>query len=191
MPDFLPVARAQLAQYRAYFGDSAELTQIESWLATKSSWESAIARASLDAHATASAAILDPAGGSLLLIHHKKLDLWLQPGGHIDSTDADWLAAAAREAREETGLRSIRLHPWHAERPFPIHLDPHRFPENLSKHEPEHWHFDARFLFVADPAESIRLQASEVAGSRWMPIAEAPAAVAGLAARIRSELGFG
>lgn len=186
--DFLESARAQLRQYRAYFGDSSELDQIESWLACQPSWGLATSRLNLQAHLTASAAIVDPAGESLLLIRHKKLDRWLQPGGHIDSTDADWVAAAAREAREETGLSSIRLHPWHVGRLFPIHLDPHRFPENKLKNEPEHWHFDARFLFVADPAESVQLQASEVAGSRWVPIAEAPAAVAGLAARVQIEL---
>ena len=55
-------------------------------------------------HFTASGFVVSPDGSSLLLIHHRRLDRWLQPGGHIDPEDASPIAAAAREVTEETGV---------------------------------------------------------------------------------------
>src|SRR4051812_38099205 len=53
-------------------------------------------------HFTASGFILSPDGHSVLLIHHTKLDRWLQPGGHVESVDVSLSASAAREVLEET-----------------------------------------------------------------------------------------
>src|SRR4051812_12468557 len=55
-------------------------------------------------HFTASAFILSPDRKALLLIHHLKLDRWLQPGGHVEADDVDVLAAARREVEKEVGL---------------------------------------------------------------------------------------
>src|SRR5262245_7885037 len=74
-------------------------------------------------HFTASAFILAPAGDALLLVHHAKLDRWLQPGGHVEADDVDLLAAARREALEEVGLADL---PCEVEGPFD--LDVHTIP---------------------------------------------------------------
>ena len=93
-------------------------------------------------HFTASAFVLSPDRRSLLLIHHAKLHRWLQPGGHVEASDTDLLAAATREAMEECSLDMGDLELLSSE---PFDLDIHRIPAR--KEEPEHDHFDVRYLF--------------------------------------------
>lgn len=97
-------------------------------------------------HFTASGFVVHPDGDRLLLIHHAKIDAWLQPGGHIDPTDLDSMAGAVREIAEETGLTD--LVPVSAGL---VDVDVHVFPERGD--QPEHRHFDVRFAFVATSAE--------------------------------------
>jgi 8-oxo-dGTP pyrophosphatase MutT (NUDIX family) len=93
-------------------------------------------------HVTGSAWIIDRERTHTLLTHHGKLDKWLQLGGHADG-DPDILRVALREAEEESGLSGIRPL---SEAIFDvdIHLIPAR------RTEPEHFHYDVRFLFEAD-----------------------------------------
>lgn len=114
-------------------------------------------------HFTASAFVLSPDGGSVLLIYHSKLHLWLQPGGHVDPTDSDIIAAALREVAEETHLTAVEMI---GEGLFD--LDIHRIPENPKRGEPAHEHFDVRVLlrsatldFKAD---------SDALDARWVPL---------------------
>jgi 8-oxo-dGTP pyrophosphatase MutT (NUDIX family) len=114
-------------------------------------------------HFTASAFVLSPNADALLLIHHRKLDRWLQPGGHVDPGDADLLAAARREVHEEVGLTALAVA---SEGPFD--LDIHGIPAFGS--EPAHQHFDVRFLFRAC---SLALSTSdEIRSARWFPLSE-------------------
>jgi len=93
-------------------------------------------------HFTASAFVLSPDRQALLLIHHRKLQRWLQPGGHVEASDRDMVSAARREVQEECRLKAEDLELL-MEQPFDI--DIHRIPER--KDEPAHEHFDLRFLF--------------------------------------------
>ena len=110
-------------------------------------------------HVTASAFVIDPSHSRLLLIHHAKLDRWMQPGGHIDAGE-DVLAAAIREVEEETGVVGVPL------RNGIFDLDIHRIPAHGDR--PAHQHFDVRFLLAATSEELVRTD--EVLGVRWVPI---------------------
>jgi len=99
-------------------------------------------RANLAGHLTGSAWITDVRRERAVLLHHKKLAKWLQPGGHIDADDADLAQASLREAREETGLVNLTL-----AQPGIFDLDVHRIPARAS--EREHWHLDVRFWFIS------------------------------------------
>jgi 8-oxo-dGTP pyrophosphatase MutT (NUDIX family) len=116
-------------------------------------------RTCLDGHLTASAWIADPARSRTLLTHHRKLDRWLQLGGHVDG-EADLALAAMREAQEESGLSRLRL-----VSPEVFDVDRHRIPARGA--EPEHWHFDVRFLIEADQAEPLQIS-SESKDLAWV-----------------------
>ena len=117
-------------------------------------------------HFTASAFVLSPDGGSLLLILHRKLGLWLQPGGHLEPHDADPIAAARREVREEVGIDDLALL-----RDTLFDADIHGIPAHGA---PAHEHFDLRFLFRA-PTLACRA-ASDARDARRVPLAEVAAA---------------
>jgi 8-oxo-dGTP pyrophosphatase MutT (NUDIX family) len=119
-------------------------------------------------HFTASAFIVSPDARELLLIHHKKLDRWLQPGGHVDPDDRDLLGAALREVREEVGMVDLAL-----VRPAPFDLDVHEIPSR--KGEPAHAHFDVRFCFRAQGREF--RAGSDAQAARWVPLAEVSAEI--------------
>jgi 8-oxo-dGTP pyrophosphatase MutT (NUDIX family) len=104
-------------------------------------------RTCVPGHLTGSAWIVDALRSRVLLTHHRKLDKWLQPGGHADG-DPDLLAVALREAREETGLTQLQLV---ASAVFDV--DRHWIPPRGDT--PGHWHHDLRFLIEADPAEPL------------------------------------
>jgi 8-oxo-dGTP pyrophosphatase MutT (NUDIX family) len=100
-------------------------------------------------HVTGSAWVLDTLYSHVLLTHHGKLDKWLQLGGHADG-EPDVLRVAMREAMEESGLTDIRPA---TESIFDV--DIHLIP--ACGGEPEHFHYDVRFLFTADRTEPLNL----------------------------------
>jgi 8-oxo-dGTP pyrophosphatase MutT (NUDIX family) len=101
----------------------------------------------LPGHITGSAWIVDPQRQHVLLTHHAKLNRWLQPGGHADG-DENIIGVALREAKEETGLTTLRL-----VQNSIFDIDVHTIPARNDF--PEHLHYDVRFLFEADPGEKI------------------------------------
>jgi 8-oxo-dGTP pyrophosphatase MutT (NUDIX family) len=119
-------------------------------------------RSLLMGHVTASAWVLDPTRRHVLLLHHRKLDRWLQPGGHCDG-DPDVRAVAQREAEEETGL-AVRL----LDQAL-FDVDIHPIPARGDV--PAHAHFDVRFRFEADfQPPVVRLE--EAREARWVPLDE-------------------
>ena len=95
-------------------------------------------RTCVPGHLTGSAFLVDASGEKLLLTHHRKLNLWLQLGGHADG-HPDMLANALREAEEESELDDIV-----AIDTAIFDLDVHPIPARGS--DPEHLHYDVRFL---------------------------------------------
>jgi 8-oxo-dGTP pyrophosphatase MutT (NUDIX family) len=118
-------------------------------------------RTLLIGHITGSAWLVSPDRQQVVLIHHRKLDRWFQPGGHCDG-DPDVRQVARREAEEETGLTNLQ-----PVTPAIFDVDVHRIPERGA--EPAHWHHDIRFLFEADPAESFT-HTAETKDIRWVPL---------------------
>lgn len=124
-------------------------------------------------HVTGSAIVTGPAG--VLLHLHKKLGMWLQPGGHLEPGETPW-AAARREAEEETGLA---FEPWPAAPPL-AHLDVH--PGGGG-----HTHLDLRYLLAVTGDDTPRPPAGESPDVRWFAWDEAIAlADPGLAGFLRA-----
>lgn len=92
-------------------------------------------------HITGSAWIVEASGKRVLLTHHRKLNIWVQPGGHSDG-DPDVAAVAFREAREETGISGLEF----MDRKI-FDVDIHAIPAR--RDEPRHEHFDVRFALRA------------------------------------------
>jgi len=122
-------------------------------------------RSLLIGHITASALITSPDKGQVVLIHHRKLNRWLQPGGHADG-NPDVAAVAMQEAQEETGLTTLRF----AGPPAVFDVDVHTIPARGEV--PAHLHYDIRFLLEADPADLFR-QNHETNDIRWFTLDEA------------------
>ena len=114
-------------------------------------------------HLTASAICLSPDRRSVLLVHHKRLQRWLQPGGHIEIGDASMLDAARRELDEETGATlDQRVQAQLAG------VDVHEIP--AARGEPTHAHHDVMFCMVAANLEvRVSEESHDVA---WIPIDE-------------------
>lgn len=116
-------------------------------------------------HLTASALVVDPQQQRALLTHHKKLQRWLQLGGHCDG-DANLAHVALREAVEESGIPDLRIDP------TPIDVDIHIIPARAA--EPEHWHLDTRFVVYAPPQACERLS-EESTALAWFTLAQSQA----------------
>jgi len=101
-------------------------------------------RERLEGHFTASSWLVDRSGTRVLLTHHRKLERWLQLGGHADG-DRYLARVALREAQEESGLADLRVEP------ELFDLDRHWIPARGDV--PGHWHFDARFVVHAGADE--------------------------------------
>ncbi len=161
-------SRARLLdELRAYApADAREAAMRERLLAFVAAQPDAFERSLAAGHVTASAWIVDPARTRALLVHHRKLGKWLQPGGHADG-DPDVRAAALREAREESGLTSLRF-----ASDAIYDLDVHAIPARPG--EPAHEHFDVRFAFEADPAEPL-VAGAESHALAWVALGGLPA----------------
>lgn len=174
--------RAQLLAH-AQAVDPAQGALAQDFIALLDDAADPFVRARLAGHFTGSAWLVSADGQRALLMHHRKLERWLQPGGHADG-ERDLAAVALKEAGEESGLEQLRLEDGQI-----FDLDRHWIPERGEV--PGHWHYDVRYVvrnsgseaFVINP-ESLALAWRQVAD-----IANDPASDASLARMARRWLG--
>lgn len=132
------------------------------WLLTHSD---CFQRYHLPGHFTGSAWITNPEHTHTLLVHHAKLNRWLQPGGHADGEE-DLLAVALREAREETGVIRFEV-----KTSAFFDLDIHPIPARADF--PAHDHYDVRFWLIADPSDKVEVS-EESHDVRWISFHDLP-----------------
>lgn len=157
--EFTPLAAA-LHDYRARHPAEGDVVDcFERFLATGAP---VFAREHTSGHFTGSAWLVSVDGARVLLTHHRKLGRWLQLGGHADG-DGDLARVTLREAEEESGLRDLVVEP------AVFDLDAHRIPARGS--EPEHWHYDVRYVVRATGSEEYAISAESLALA-WKPVHE-------------------
>ena len=159
------------------YGDQEELRQV--YLDHLEAHPDGMWKACGDGHITASALVMDPARGRVLLTLHKKLRMWLQMGGHCEPADAALADAALREATEESGIAGLTLLPG-----GPVRLDRH--------HTPCAWHLDVQYAALA-PDGAVEAISDESLDLRWFAYDEvadvADESVVRLLQATRSRLG--
>jgi 8-oxo-dGTP pyrophosphatase MutT (NUDIX family) len=116
-----------------------------------------------EGHLTGSAITVSADGSRVLLLHHRKLERWLQPGGHGDPGETTGEEVALREASEESGIPALALHPT---APRPLDVDVHEIPARGD--EPAHQHLDLRYLVTAPLGAGVAPNLAELHEIRWV-----------------------
>lgn len=156
---------AVLASYAPSNSQEAEsLARIRGFLAAPAD---PFHRENPEGHITGSAVVARPDGSEFLLILHRKLGRWLQPGGHTEESDDSVLGTALREAREETGLASFAVPPEDAILDVDVHPIPARGKDAA------HFHFDIRYLLVTAEAHDRSTAEDPARPMRWTTFEDA------------------
>lgn len=122
-------------------------------------------RSNLTGQLTGSAWVVNKERTKVLLIHHKKLNKWLQIGGHIEATDKTIEETILREIKEESGLKGLKLLSSSI-----YDIDIHTIPQK--KEIAEHLHFDIRLIVEADENEILLPQDEEILDIKWYSVNE-------------------
>lgn len=155
-----PNLRLQLTKYAQRWPDEAGVAA--EFLSLLDDPADPFVRERLAGHFTGSAWLVSADGERVLLTHHRKLERWLQLGGHADG-DNDLAQVALREAEEESGLGGLMV-----EADAPFDLDRHWIPERGAV--PGHWHYDARYVVRAGASEAFVVSEESLALA-WREIA--------------------
>jgi coenzyme F420-0:L-glutamate ligase len=145
--------------------DPRTRTVREAYLGFLAARPDAMWRSCVAGHLTASTVLIDPTRRTVLLTLHPRVGMWLQLGGHCEEGDRTLLDAAAREAREESGIGSLSFDP------NPLALDVH--PITCSLGLPTR-HFDVQFLAIA-PAGAEPVPSAESIDLQWFGWDDLPA----------------
>jgi 8-oxo-dGTP pyrophosphatase MutT (NUDIX family) len=159
-----PLRAALAAHHPADAEEAADLERIRTLVDTEAGpWSRHV-----PLHLTASALVVHPSTGDVLLRWHAKQERWLQVGGHGDPGETDPWVIALREAEEETGLTDLR--PWPQDEPALFQVTV--VPVVEAKGEPAHEHADLRFLLATDRPGDVPAEVEGVP-LRWCPMDEA------------------
>lgn len=125
-------------------------------------------------HLTVSALVCDREMKNVLLLFHRQLQRWLQPGGHIERDDMTLIGAALREVEEELGIAPEGLYVMSMPNGFSVvNIDSHRIPANVAKGEPPHFHHDVRFILrLKNDSCDVCIAEREAVASKWIPVGE-------------------
>lgn len=121
-------------------------------------------------HAVATGFIYNKETKKFLVVHHRDLDMYLSPGGHVDIEDENPLNTAKREVQEETGLKNLEYINVNENKLIPIDIDTHIIEYNKRKNLPEHHHFDHRYLFEISKTKEIKIAEEELSEYKWVEI---------------------
>jgi 8-oxo-dGTP pyrophosphatase MutT (NUDIX family) len=163
LDNFSPPQRQVLSLLNEYVeSEPSNLPSKALLLAFAEQHENCCERTLLLGHFTGSCWLVSKDGTRVLLTHHKKLGRWLQLGGHADG-DSDLANVALREALEESGLSHLSVEAG------VFDLERHAIPARGS--EPEHYHYDVRFVVRANGSEAF-VVSDESHALAWRNISE-------------------
>lgn len=152
----------ELVNYEAF--DEQEKANVKSVLEFLKNNSNSYDRSNLKGHVTAGGLVVD-GKGNVLLNHHKKTGMWFQFGGHSDG-DTNCINVARREISEEAGIFDCKLISNDI-----FDVDVQQIAYSAKKNEPEHFHYDINFLFLAkDKNFRISNESTEI---KWVSIDEA------------------
>lgn len=103
-----------------------------------------------------------------LILHHKDLDMFLYPGGHVDSTDDTLLTAVKREIQEETGLKNVVERKLTKDELVPFDIDTQEIEYNKRLNLPSHTHYDFRYFFTVSHIADIKMDLEEHSSYKWV-----------------------
>ena len=125
-----------------------------------------------DGHIVASGFVYAIKEKKFLVLLHKDINMFLYPGGHIETNDKDVLQAAIREIKEETGLTELNQIIIGNDKIIPFDIDSHKISYNKRLNLPEHYHFDFRYFFTIDKIENIKIDKKEHSSYKWIDLSE-------------------
>lgn len=156
VPDLIQQIRSAVLARRPV--DARERDSVASFLRLFDALDRPYSETANKVHVTASAIVVTDDRRRVLLHMHKRMKLWLQPGGHIDEGELPWLAAL-REAHEETGLPAQLVGEFGDDGPALVHVDVHGGPKG-------HTHLDLRYL-VESPHQAPSPPEGESQDVQW------------------------
>lgn len=145
--------------------EQRDQAQMRLWLNAK---PDPFSRENTFAHFTASSWIVSPDRQQVLLIFHNIYNSWAWTGGHADG-DRDLLAVALREAREESGLKNLRVLKDGIFSLETLTVDGHI---KRGAYVSGHLHLNVTYLLEADPGEALRIKPDENSGVAWFPVSQ-------------------
>jgi 8-oxo-dGTP pyrophosphatase MutT (NUDIX family) len=153
---FFPNDKSKLALFRKQLGGNQNVLDRHNFLG----------------HITCSGFVFTKDFNKVLLVHHRALQKWLQPGGHMDAGETNPLATARREVVEETGVVIDRYIPLSSENKLiPIYFGEYDIPRNIEKSEPNHYHHDLCYVFIA-ASEDVSHKSDEVTAAKWFSLTD-------------------